>query len=66
MIPLYAIMRDYSTIISDYFYDYFTIIFPIITDYTRLFLRLFPIISGRLHPKDGNVPTAILDPITEE
>ena len=66
MISLYAIMRDYSTIIRDYFYDYLTIIFPTITNYTQLFLRLFPIISGRLHPKDGNVQTAILDPITEE
>ena len=66
MISLYAIMRYYSTIIRDYFYDYFTIIFPIITDYKRLFLRLFPIISGCRQPKDGNVQTAILDPITEE
>ncbi len=66
MISLFAIMRDYFTIIRDYFYDYFTIIFPIITDYTRLLLRLFPIISGRRHPKDGNVQTAIRDPITEE
>jgi len=66
MISLFAIMRYYSTIIRDYFYDYFTIIFPIITDYTRLLLRLFPIISGRRHPKDGNVQAAILDPITEE
>ena len=62
MISLFAIMRYYSTIIRDYVYDYFTIIFPIITDYTRLLLRLFPIISGRRHPKDGNVQTAILDP----
>ena len=66
MISLYAIMLDYFTIIRDYFYDYFTIIFPIITDYIRLCLRLFPIISGRRHPKDGNVQAAILDPITEE
>ncbi len=38
MISLYAIMRDYSTIIREYVYYYFTIIFPIITDYTRLFI----------------------------
>jgi hypothetical protein len=66
MISLYAIMLDYFTIIRDCFYDYVTIIFPIITDYKRLFSRLFPIISGCRHPKDGNVQTAILDPITEE
>jgi hypothetical protein len=37
MIPLYAIMRDYFTIIRDYFTDYFTIIRDYFTDYTRLF-----------------------------
>ncbi len=37
MIPLYAIMLDYFTIIRDYFHDYFT-------DYFAMFLRLYAII----------------------
>jgi hypothetical protein len=45
MIPSYAIMRDYFTIIRNYFYDYFTNYFAIILrlyaifflDYSRLF-----------------------------
>jgi hypothetical protein len=66
MISLYVIMLDYFTIYAIIFTIFFTIIFPIITEYKRLFLRLFPIISGCRHPKDGNVQTTILDPITEE
>ncbi len=66
MIPLYAIMRDYFTIIRDYFYDYFTDYFAIVLRLYPLFLRLFAIISRHLHPENGNVQTAILDPITEE
>ena len=66
MIPLYAIMRDYFTIIRDYFTDYFTIILRLFYDYTRLFYRLYAIISWRLHPENGNVQTAILHSITEE
>ncbi len=63
MIPLSAIMRDYVTIIRDYFTDYFTDFF---TDYTQLFYRLYAIISWRLHPENGNVQTAILQPITKK
>ena len=37
MIPLYAIMRDYVTIIRDYVTDYFT-------DYFTIILRLYAII----------------------
>jgi hypothetical protein len=43
----------------------FPIIFPIMSDYTRLFFRFFTIISRPRHPENGNVPTAILDPIME-
>ena len=65
MICLYAIIRDYFMIIHDYFYDYFYDYFPIISDYTRLFFLLFTIISLHRHPENGNMQTAILDPITE-
>ncbi len=43
-----------------------TIIFPIMTHYFSLFVLLFPIMTGCRHPKNGNVQTAILDPIMEE
>jgi hypothetical protein len=36
------------------------------SDHTRLFFRLFTIILRCLHPGNGNVQTAILDPIMEE
>ncbi len=50
----------------------FTIIFPNIfpitsmSDRTRLFFRLFTIISRHWHPENEDVQTAILDPIMEE
>ena len=43
-----------------------TIIFPIMSDYFTLFFRLFPIMSWCRHPENGNVQTAILDPIMKE
>ena len=56
MLRLYAIMSPIiSPIISRLFYDY-----------TRLFYRLYAIISRRRHPENGNVQKAILDSITEE
>jgi hypothetical protein len=58
-------MRDYFTIIRDYFYDYFYDL-RLFYDYTRLIFRLYTIISRHQHPENGNVQTAILDPITEE
>jgi hypothetical protein len=66
MIPLYTIMRDYFTIIRDYLPIISPIIIRLFYDYTRLFYRLYAIISRRWHPENGNVQTAILDPITEE
>ncbi len=66
MTALHAIMRDYFTIIRDYFHDYFTDYFAIIYDYTRLFYRLHAIFLRRRHPENGNVQTAILHPIMEE
>ncbi len=66
MTALYAIMRDYFTIIRDYFTDYFTDYFAIILRLLRLFYRLYAIISRRRHLENGNVQKAILDPITEE
>ena len=39
-------MLDYFTIIRDYFYDYFTIIFPIITDYSDYFYDYFRLFQG--------------------
>ena len=60
-------MRDYVTIIRDYFTDYFTDYFAIILRLLRLFYRrLYAIISRRRHPENGKVQKAILDPITEE
>ena len=56
MLRLYAII---SPIISP-------IILRLFYDYTRLFYRLYAIISRRRHPENGNVQKAILDPITEE
>ncbi len=44
----------------------FPIIFPVITDYFSLCFLLFSIMTGCLHPENGNVQTAILDPFTEE
>jgi hypothetical protein len=45
MIPLYAIMRDYFTIIrrGDYFYDYH------FADYFAIILRLYAIIFSIIH-----------------
>jgi hypothetical protein len=42
MIPLFAVMRDYFTIIRDYFYDYFPDDFSII-------LRLYTIIFSTIY-----------------
>ena len=66
MTPLYAIMRDYVTIIRDYFTDYLTIILRLFYDYTRLLYRLYATISRFRHPENGNVQTAIFHPIMEE
>jgi hypothetical protein len=44
----------------------FKIIFLIISDYTRLYFCFFTIISRRQQPENGNMQTAILDPITEK
>ncbi len=69
-------MRDYFTIIHDYFNDYFTdniyFILRLFYDYTstllfyRLYGEVYAIISRRQHPENGNVLTAILHPIMEE
>ncbi len=40
--------------------------FPIITHDLSLFFPLFSVMTGFLHPRHGNVQTAILDPYTEE
>jgi hypothetical protein len=37
----------------DYFYDYLLDYFPIMSDYARLFFRLFTIISWCRHPENG-------------
>ena len=79
MIGLYAIMSDYCTILRDYFSDQvifpmiiahgtiiFPIIFPIMSNYFTLFFLLFLIMSWCRHPENGNVQTAILDPIMKE
>jgi hypothetical protein len=63
MIPFYAIMRDYFTIIRDYFYDYFYDYFAIVLRLYVIFFLFFTIIPRRWHPENGNVQTAILDPI---
>ena len=44
----------------------FPIIFPIMTHYFVLIFLLFPIMTGYRHQENGNVQTAILDPIMEE
>ncbi len=42
MIPLYVIIRDYFTIIRDYFYEKFT-------DYFAIIIRLYAIIFSIIH-----------------
>jgi hypothetical protein len=42
MIPLYAIMHNYVTIIRDYFYYHFT-------DYFVIILRLYTIVFSIIH-----------------
>ncbi len=44
----------------------FSIFFTIMTHNLSFFPRLFSIMTGFLHPKNGNVQTAILGPYTEE
>ena len=44
----------------------FPIIFPIMTHYFSLFFLLFSIMTGCWHTENGNVQTAIIDPIIDE
>ncbi len=66
MTLLYAIIFSYYFSYYDTWDYYFPVIFPIMTHYLSLFFLLFSITTGFLHPKNGNVQTAILDPYTEE
>ena len=50
-----------------YYCTYYSLLFsPIIRYYYSLFFLLFSIMAWCRHPKNGNVQTAILDPIMEE
>ena len=76
MIGLFAIILHYGTIIRYYCTYYCTyygngfllyaIIAPIIRYYCSLFFLLFSIMAGCRHLENGNVQTAIPDPIMEE
>ncbi len=60
-------MRDYFMIMRDYFPYYFSeYISDYVGFYAIFFFRLFTIISRRRHPENGNMQSAILDPIMEE
>ena len=50
-----------------YYCTYYSPLFaPIIRYYCSLFFLLFSIMAGCRHPENGNVQTAILEPIMEE
>ena len=59
-------IRDYTRLLHDYTRLFLRLSFRLFFRLCRLFFRLFPIIPGCLHPENGNVQTAILDPFTKE
>ena len=66
MIGLFAIIARYGSIIRYYCTYYSPLFAPIIRYYCSLFFLLFSIMAGCLHQENGNVQTAILEPIMEE
>ena len=66
MTLLYAIIFPIIFPIMTHGTIIFPIIFPIMTHYFSLFFLLFSIMTGCWHTENGNVQTAIIDPIIEE
>ncbi len=79
MTLLYAIIRYYFSYYFSYYdtwdyyfsyyfsyYDTWDYYFSIMTHYFSLFFPLFSIMTWGLHPKNGNVQSAIPDPLTQE